>query len=303
MGFLKSISDKLFKTKNSFTKKIHEESAKDEPITDEYLEFVEELLIESDFGVKTTMKIMEAIERGITDGSIKTRRDVEFKIREIILDILKQVEKPLEIRRKNFVVLVVGINGSGKTTTIGKLASLNTEKGKRVLLVAADTFRAAAIDQLKIWAERSGSLIVKQDEGADPAAVAYDGVKSGLARNVDVIFIDTAGRLHTQKNLMNEVKKIKNAVKKAYSEAPHEVLLVLDATIGQNAINQAREFNKALGITGIVLTKMDGTAKGGIIVAISEEFKIPIRYIGIGEALEDLKVFNARDFVESVFVP
>ncbi len=303
MGFLKSISDKLFKTKNSFTKKIHEESAKDEPITDEYLEFVEELLIESDFGVKTTMKIMEAIERGIADGSIKTRRDVEFKIREIILDILKQVEKPLEIRRKNFVVLVVGINGSGKTTTIGKLASLNTEKGKRVLLVAADTFRAAAIDQLKIWAERSGSLIVKQDEGADPAAVAYDGVKSGLARNVDVIFIDTAGRLHTQKNLMNEVKKIKNAVKKAYSEAPHEVLLVLDATIGQNAINQAREFNKALGITGIVLTKMDGTAKGGIIVAISEEFKIPIRYIGIGEALEDLKVFNARDFVESVFVP
>ncbi len=303
MGFLKSISDKLFKTKNSFTKRIHEESVKDEPITDEYLEFIEELLIESDFGVKTTMKIMEAIEKGIADGSIKTRRDVEFKIREIILDILKQVEKPLEIRRKNFVVLVVGINGSGKTTTIGKLASLNTEKGKRVLLVAADTFRAAAIDQLKVWAERSGSLIVKQDEGADPAAVAYDGVKSGIARNVDVIFIDTAGRLHTQKNLMNEVKKIKNAVSKAYSEAPHEVLLVLDATIGQNAINQAREFNRALGVSGIVLTKMDGTAKGGIIVAISEEFKIPIRYIGIGEALEDLKVFNARDFVESVFVP
>ncbi len=303
MGFLKSISDKLFKTKNSFTKRIHEESVKDEPITDEYLEFIEELLIESDFGVKTTMKIMEAIEKGIADGSIKTRRDVEFKIRETILDILKQVEKPLEIRRKNFVVLVVGINGSGKTTTIGKLASLNTEKGKRVLLVAADTFRAAAIDQLKVWAERSGSLIVKQDEGADPAAVAYDGVKSGIARNVDVIFIDTAGRLHTQKNLMNEVKKIKNAVSKAYSEAPHEVLLVLDATIGQNAINQAREFNRALGVSGIVLTKMDGTAKGGIIVAISEEFKIPIRYIGIGEALEDLKVFNARDFVESVFVP
>jgi len=303
MGFLKSISDKLFKTKNSFTKKIHEESTKDEPITDEYLEFVEELLIESDFGVKTTMKIMEAIDRGISEGSIKTRRDVEFKIREIILEILKQVEKPLEIRKKNFVVLVVGINGSGKTTTIGKLASLNSEKGKRVMLVAADTFRAAAIDQLKIWAERSGSLIVKQDEGADPAAVAFDGVKSGLARNVDVIFIDTAGRLHTQKNLMNEVKKIKNAVKKAYNEAPHEVLLVLDATIGQNAINQAREFSKALGVTGIVLTKMDGTAKGGIIVAISEEFKIPIRYIGIGEDLEDLKVFNARDFVESVFVP
>ncbi len=303
MGFLKSISEKLFKTKDSFTKKIHEESVKDEPITDEYLEFVEELLIESDFGVKTTMKIMEAIDEGVSDGSIKTRRDVEFKIREIILEILKQVEKPLEIRKKGFVVLVAGINGSGKTTTIGKLADLNTEKGKRVMLVAADTFRAAAIDQLKIWSDRTGSLFVKQDEGADPAAVAFDGVKSALARNVDVVFIDTAGRLHTQKNLMNEVIKIKNAVKKAYSEAPHETLLVLDATIGQNAINQAREFNKALGITGIVLTKMDGTAKGGIIVAISEEFKIPIRYIGIGEKEEDLKVFNARDFVESVFVP
>ncbi len=303
MGLLSSISNKLFKTKNSFTDKIHEESIKDEPITDEYLEFIEELLIESDFGVKTTMKIMQAIDNGVSEGSIKTRREVELKIREVIMGILKQVEQPLEIRKKNFVVLVVGINGSGKTTTIGKLASLNTDKGKRVMLVAADTFRAAAIDQLAVWAEKSGSLIVKQEEGADPAAVAFDGVKSGIARKVDVIFIDTAGRLHTQKNLMNEVIKIKNAVKKAFSEAPHETLLVLDATIGQNAINQAREFNKALGITGIVLTKMDGTAKGGIIVAISEEFKIPIRYIGIGESLEDLKVFNARDFVESVFVP
>ncbi len=303
MGFLRSISDKLFKTKDSFTHRIHKEAAKDEPITDEFLEFIEELLIEADFGVKTTMKIMNSVEEGITRSEIKTRRDVEFKIREIILDVLKQVEKPLEVRKKNFVILVVGINGSGKTTTIGKLASLNTDKGRRVMLVAADTFRAAAIDQLKIWAEKSGSLFVKQEEGADPAAVAFDGVKSGLARNVDLILIDTAGRLHTQRNLMNEVIKIKNAVKKAYSEAPHEVLLVLDATIGQNAINQAREFNKALGITGIVLTKMDGTAKGGIIVAISEEFKIPIRYIGIGEDIEDLKVFNARDFVESVFVP
>ena len=302
MGFLKSISEKLFKTKDSFTKKIHEESVKDEPITNEYLEFVEELLIESDFGVKTTMKIMESIDDGISDSSIKTRRDVEFKIRKVILEILKQVERPLEIRKKWFTVLVVGINGSGKTTTIGKLSGLNTEKGKKVMLVAADTFRAAAIDQLKVWADKTGSLFVKQEEGADPAAVAFDGVKSALARNVDAVFIDTAGRLHTQKNLMKEVIKIKNAVKKAYSEAPHEVLLVLDATIGQNAINQAREFNKALGVTGIVLTKMDGTAKGGIIVAISEEFGIPIRYIGIGEKEEDLKVFNARDFVESVFV-
>ncbi|AEA33777.1 signal recognition particle-docking protein FtsY [Hippea maritima] len=303
MGFLKGIADKLFKTKQGFTEKIHEESKKDEPITDEYLDFIEELLIESDFGVKTTMKIMDAINEGIDSGSIRTRQDVEIKIREVILSILKQVEKPLEIKHKKFVILVVGINGSGKTTTIGKLASLNTDKGKKVMLVAADTFRAAAIEQLEEWAKRASASIVKQNEGADPAAVAFDGVSSGIARNYDVIFVDTAGRLHTQKNLMNEVIKIKKAVQKAYPEAPHEVLLVLDATIGQNAINQAREFNKALAISGIVLTKMDGTAKGGIIVAISEEFKIPIRYIGIGESLDDLKAFNARDFVESVFVP
>ncbi len=303
MGFLKSISEKLFKTKEGFTQKIHKESQKDEPITDEYLEFVEEMLIEADFGVATTRKIMESIEEGIESGEIKTRRDVEFRIRSVILEILQKVEKPLEIRKKPFVVLVIGVNGSGKTTTIGKLASLNTDKGKRVMLVAADTFRAAAIDQLEIWAKRAAASIVKQKEGSDPASVAFDGVKSGIARNMDVIFVDTAGRLHTQANLMNEIAKIKKAIAKAYPEAPHEVMLVLDATIGQNAINQAREFNRALGVTGIVLTKMDGTAKGGIIVAISEEFGIPIRYIGIGENIEDLKVFNARDFVESVFVP
>ncbi len=303
MGFLKNISDKMFKTKEEFTQKIHEESKKDEPISSEYLEFIEETLIEADFGVKTTQKIMETIEEGIDKNTVKTRRDVEQKIRDVILSILQKVEKPLEIRQKSFVILVVGINGSGKTTTIGKLASINTEKNKRVMLVAADTFRAAAIDQIEIWAERSNSSIVKQQEGSDPASVAFDGVTSALSRNMDVIFIDTAGRLHTQKNLMSEIIKVKNAINKAYNKAPHEIMLVLDATIGQNAINQAREFNKALGITGITLTKMDGTAKGGIIVAISEEFNIPIRYIGIGEQVEDLKVFNARDFVESVFVP
>jgi fused signal recognition particle receptor len=303
MGFLKNISEKMFKTKEGFTNKIHEESKKDEPITDEYLEFIEELLIEADFGVKVTQKIMETIEKGMSDSSIKTRRDVETSIREVMLDVLLRVEKPLEIRQKPFIVLVVGINGSGKTTTIGKLASINTDKAKRVMLVAADTFRAAAIEQLEIWAKRSGASIVKQMDGSDPAAVAFDGVVSGVRRNMDVVFVDTAGRLHTQKNLMNEIIKVKNAIKKAYKDAPKEVLLVLDATIGQNAINQAKEFNKALGVTGLALTKMDGTAKGGIIVAISEEFGIPIRYIGIGEQIDDLKVFNARDFVESVFVP
>ncbi len=303
MGFLKNISDKLFKTKHSFTQKIHDESQKDEPITEDYLDFIEELLIESDFGVKTTQKIMEAIENSLTNGDIKTRRDVEIKIREIILSVLKKVEKPLEIRTKPFIILAVGINGSGKTTTIGKLASINTDKAKRVMLIAADTFRAAAIDQLEIWADRANASIVKQQENSDPASVAFDGVTSALSKNMDVVFIDTAGRLHTQKNLMREIVKVRNAIKKAYDKAPHEIMLILDATIGQNAINQAREFNKELNVTGIVITKMDGTAKGGIIVAISEELGIPIRYVGMGEQIEDLKVFNARDFVESVFVP
>ncbi len=303
MSFLKKISDKLHKTKDGFTHKIHEESIKDEPISDDYLEFVEELLIESDFGVKTTVKIMDAIEEGINKSLIKTRRDVEMKIREVILSTLEKVEKPLEIRESPFVILIVGINGSGKTTTIGKLASINTDKMKKVMLVAADTFRAAAIEQLEIWAKRSASLIVKQQENADPAAVAFDGVQSAVSKNVDVVFVDTAGRLHTQRNLMEEIKKVKKSINKAYNKAPNEVLLVLDATIGQNALNQAKEFNKVLDVTGIALTKMDGTAKGGIIVAISEEMQIPIRYVGIGEQIEDLKVFNAKDFVESVFVP
>ena len=303
MGFFGKISEKLHKTKENFTDKIHEESIKDEPVNDEYLDFVEELLIESDFGVKTTRKILDNIEKGTIEGTVKNRREAEIDMRNTILSTLSKVEKPLQIRESPFVILVVGINGSGKTTTIGKLASLNADKAKRVMLVAADTFRAAAVEQLEIWSKRAGADIVKQQENADAAAVAFDGVKSGTTKRYDLIFVDTAGRLHTQKNLMEEIKKVKRAVSKAYDKAPQEVLLVLDSTIGQNAINQAKEFNRALDITGIVLTKMDGTAKGGVIVAISEEMNIPIRYIGMGESVEDLKAFNARDFVESVFVP
>ncbi len=303
MSFLDSISNKLFKTKESFTQRIHDESAKEEPIDEDYLDFIEELLIESDFGVRITRKVMDAIDEGIDSKEIESRRDVEIKIRNVILSTLQKVEQPLEIRTKPFIILFVGINGSGKTTTIGKLASINVDKMKRVMLVAADTFRAAAIDQLEIWAKRANAGFVKQQEGSDPAAVAYDGVSSALSKNMDVVFVDTAGRLHTQKNLMKEVVKVKNAITKAYDKAPQEVLLVLDATVGQNAINQAKEFNRVLNVTGIILTKMDGTAKGGIIVAVSEELGIPIRYVGIGEQIDDLRVFNARDFVESVFVP
>ncbi len=302
MGIFSKIAEKLGKTRKGFTEKIHEASSSDLPVDDDYLEFIEELLIESDFGVASARMVVEAIEQGVEDGSIKTRRDAGIKIREVILSILRKVEKPLEIRKSPFVMLVVGVNGSGKTTTIGKIASKYTDRGKKVMVVAGDTFRAAAIEQLEEWAKRAGASIVKQQENADPAAVVFDGIKSALSRRMDVVIIDTAGRLHTQSGLMREMVKIKRSINKAYGMDPDEVLLVLDATIGQNSINQARMFNKEIGITGIALTKMDGTAKGGIIVAISKEFGIPIRYIGIGEDVDDLKAFNARDFVEAVFV-
>jgi fused signal recognition particle receptor len=216
--------------------------------------------------------------------------------------VLESVEKPLYIKGSPFVILVVGINGSGKTTTIGKLASLYQERGKSVLLVAADTFRAAAIEQLQEWAKKTSSDILAPLPKADPAAVAYDGVHKAIAKNYDVVLVDTAGRLHTQKHLMEEVKKIKRAIGKL-GNYPNEVLLVLDSTIGQNALIQAKEFNNALGVSGIVLTKLDSTSKGGIIFAISQDLKIPIRYIGMGEKIDNLRAFVARDFIESLLDP
>ncbi len=294
-----SIFDIFKKIKSGFSQE--NETSKDKLVDQYYLDQLEELLITSDFGISITQSIIQEITKNL-GGSVKTIKDAEFVIRNILLSVLESVEKPLYIKGSPFVILVVGINGSGKTTTIGKLGSMFSERGKTVLFVAADTFRAAAIEQLQEWAKKSSCDILAPSAGADPAAVAYDGVHKAISKNYGVVLIDTAGRLHTQKHLMEEVKKIKRAIAKL-GKYPNEILLVLDSTIGQNAIVQAKEFDNALGVSGIVLTKLDSTSKGGVIFEISKELKIPIRYIGIGEKTEDLRAFVARDFIESLLNP
>lgn len=264
---------------------------------EELFERLEESLITSDVGVKASMEIV---------GNLKTRLvgwdTNKFKeyFRESIYDILKEVEKPLVIDRNPFVIMVLGVNGVGKTTTIGKLAARYKAEGKSVLLAAGDTFRAAAIEQLEGWGNRVGCDVIRQAQGGDPGAVIFDAIRAAQSRRSDVIILDTAGRLHTKVNLMEELKKVQRVVSREMPGAPHENLLVLDASTGQNAINQAKLFNEAVGVTGIALTKLDGTAKGGIIVAIAKEMKIPIRFIGVGETVDDLKDFDAHDFVEAL---
>jgi fused signal recognition particle receptor len=247
---------------------------------------------------------MEGVQKGLKKGDIKEPEKVKEFIQKEILRILKSNEKLLSIdfsQTKPFVFMVVGVNGVGKTTTIGKIAHQYSSQGKRVLIGAADTFRAAAVEQLEVWAKRAGADLIKQSKGSDPSAVAFDSIHAAKAREMDLVFIDTAGRLHTKVNLMEELKKVKRIVGRECPGAPHEVLLILDATTGQNAISQAKLFNEAIGVTGIALTKLDGTAKGGIIVGITEELNIPIRYIGVGEGIDDLKEFNASEFVQALF--
>ena len=286
----------LAKTHNSIVNKIESffsSTASREGLT----EVLEETLITSDIGVKTSWLIINSIKDGLKGYNAD---ELKACLREAIFNILKDCQKPLEINTKPFIIMVLGVNGVGKTTTIGKLASRFASEGKKVLLGAGDTFRAAAIEQLEIWARKTGCDIIKQEQGGDPAAVAFDAVKAAVARDVDIVILDTAGRLHTKVNLMEELKKVKRIIAREIPGAPHEALLVLDASTGQNAVNQARMFNETAGVTGIVLTKLDGTAKGGIIVAIANELKIPIRFIGIGEGVEDLRVFTAREFVEAM---
>ena len=286
----------LAKTHNSIVNKIESffsSTASREGLT----EVLEETLITSDIGVKTSWLIINSIKDGLKGYNAD---ELKACLREAIFNILKDCQKPLEINTKPFIIMVLGVNGVGKTTTIGKLASRFASEGKKVLLGAGDTFRAAAIEQLEIWARKTGCDIIKQEQGGDPAAVAFDAVKAAVARDVDIVILDTAGRLHTKVNLMEELKKIKKVIAREIPGAPHETLLVLDASTGQNAVNQARMFNETAGITGIVLTKLDGTAKGGIIVAIANELKIPIRFVGVGEGIEDLREFDAREFVEAM---
>lgn len=302
-----SLKVKLAKTKNGFIGKLAEMIHLRGKVDDELLDDMEELMMQADVGVQTSMDIIEKLREDIQAKRISTTDEIQARLQEIIQDMMLQeysgTQQGFSIAAETtpYVVLFTGVNGVGKTTTIGKLAKRLKDSGKSVMLVAADTFRAAAIEQLGIWADRAGVDIVKHEHGADPSAVVYDGVMAAKSRKYDVVLIDTAGRQHTKVNLMNELGKITRTIKKIIPDAPHETLLVIDATTGQNAVTQAEMFDKAAALTGIVLTKLDGTAKGGIVIGIKHQLQIPVKLIGVGEAQEDLRDFKAEDFVDALF--
>ncbi len=303
-GVFEKLKEGLSKTHQGFVEKIDQLFSGKKSIDQDLLDELEGLLFSADLGVKTSSQLIEGVQKGLKRGELQEPEKVRDFIKQEIFRILKSGEKPLMIdfsQTKPFLLMVVGVNGVGKTTTIAKIAHHYASQGKKVLIGAADTFRAAAVEQLEIWAKRVGADLIKQSKGSDPSAVAFDSVHAAKARNVDLVFIDTAGRLHTKVNLMEELKKVKRIIARECPGAPHEVLLVLDATTGQNAISQAKLFNEAIGVTGIALTKLDGTAKGGIIIGITEELKIPVRYIGVGEGMDDLREFNASEFVQALF--
>ena len=293
------------KTNENFFQRISRAVVGKSRVSDDVLDAIEEALVSSDMGVDTTLKIIDNLEDRVERDKYMSMDELVAILREEIGKLLNVGEgdavQPFDFSKKPYVVMVVGVNGVGKTTTIGKLAASLTAKGKKVVVGAADTFRAAAVDQLVIWAERSGADIVKQQMGSDPASVAYDAVRSAVAKDADVVLIDTAGRLHNRVDLMNELTKIRNVIRKVVPDGPHEVLLVLDASTGQNAYQQAKEFAKATDITAMAITKLDGTAKGGVVIGISDQMKVPVKFLGIGEGIDDLKVFDKKDFVESLF--
>ncbi len=297
-GYFKRLRERLSKTRKSLSSGFDRAFAGKKKIDDDVLEELEELLITSDIGVQTTMELIERLSK----ATVAEVDEVKKILKEEILSILgSQTPVPIEAQTKPHVVLVVGVNGVGKTTTIGKIAASARASGKKVLIAAADTFRAAAIEQLAIWAERADAEFVKHRANADPAAVAFDAVAAAAARGCDIVLIDTAGRLHTKTNLMEELKKIRRTVAKQLDGAPHEILLVLDATTGQNALSQAKLFDEALGLTGLALTKLDGTAKGGIVISICSSLNIPLQYIGVGEKIDDLRRFDAEQFIDALF--
>ncbi|MBN2705776.1 MAG: signal recognition particle-docking protein FtsY [Deltaproteobacteria bacterium] len=300
-GFFSRLKDGLAKTRRQFVGTLDNLFYGDKEIDAEFLEELEEILLTSDLGVKTSYRLFSQIEEKVSHQELENPAHLRRFLQQEIGSILARAEAPWELSPKPYVIMTIGVNGVGKTTTIGKLAAIFTQQKKKVVLGAADTFRAAAVEQLMVWAERAGVPIVKQSMGADPAAVAFDTVQSAIKREADVVIIDTAGRLHTKVNLMDELKKIQRVLGKALPGAPHEVLLVLDANTGQNAITQAQMFHQAIGVTGLVMTKLDGTAKGGVIVGVCDELKVPVRYIGIGESIADLRRFNAGDFVDALF--
>ncbi len=302
-----TLSDGLEKTKNSLFSKIVRAINGKSKVDDNVLDSLEETLISSDVGVETTLKIIERIEKRVAKDKYVNTSELNNILKDEIAQLLAENETESFssfaniTTKKPYVIMVVGVNGVGKTTTIGKLAYQFKQAGMKVYLGAADTFRAAAVEQLCIWGERTNVPVIKQNMGSDPASVAFDTLKSAIANDADVVIIDTAGRLHNKVNLMNELTKIKNVMKKLIPDAPHDILLVLDGSTGQNAFIQAQQFTKATDITSLAITKLDGTAKGGVVLGISEQFKIPVKYIGIGEGIDDLKIFNKEEFVNSLF--
>ncbi|MEO9571986.1 MAG: signal recognition particle-docking protein FtsY [Polaribacter sp.] len=316
MSFFKKIFSKekketldkgLEKSKQSFFGKLTKAVAGKSKVDDDVLDNLEEILVASDVGVDTTLKIINRIEERVAKDKYVGTEELNSILREEIAGLLSETnignetEFTIPKNKKPYVIMVVGVNGVGKTTTIGKLASQFKKQGLKVVLGAADTFRAAAIDQLQVWADRTDVPIIRQEMGSDPASVAYDTLKSAVTQDADVVIIDTAGRLHNKVNLMNELTKIKRVMQKVVEDAPHDVLLVLDGSTGQNAFEQAKQFTKATEVTSLAVTKLDGTAKGGVVIGISDQFQIPVKYIGVGEGIDDLQVFNKHEFVDSFF--
>lgn len=301
MGFFDKIKKGLERTKASLIKNIETVVIGYAKIDDDFLDDLEMVLLSGDLGVATTDYLMRQIRRGVTEGRISHTNEVMPYMQKVVANMLREKDGGDALPHHPEVILVVGVNGVGKTTTIGKLSAQLEKEGKKVLLAAADTFRAAASEQLSIWAERTGADIVKHAEGADPAAVAFDAVSAAKARGADVVLIDTAGRLQTKVNLMEELGKISRVVKKVIPDAPHQTLLVLDATTGQNAVSQARTFGEIVPLSGVVLTKLDGTAKGGVVLSITEELSVPVRYVGVGEREDDLQKFNPDEFARALF--
>ena len=301
MGFFDRLKEGLSKTRKGITEKIDQVLVSFGKVDDELFDELEEVLITADLGMDTAIRVIDGVRKKVKEGKITDPLKIKELIKESIVDILGKETEKLDIEPSPAVVMVIGVNGVGKTTSIGKIANMLKKDGKKVILAAADTFRAAAIDQLEIWSKRVDVELIKQDEGSDPAAVIYDAIQAARARKADVLICDTAGRLHTKKNLMEELRKVSRIIDRELPNARRENLLVLDATTGQNAVSQAKTFSEVTDISGIVLTKLDGTAKGGIIVSIKAELGLPVKLIGVGEQIDDLQPFNARDFVEALF--
>ena len=300
MGFFDKLKNGLNKTKTSFDEKINSVFSNFRKVDEEFLDELEEVLIMSDIGMDTSIKIISNLRERMKKEKIQDEEDVKQALREEMQKILDVTDINLHLNTKPSVILVVGVNGVGKTTSIGKMANRLAKDGKKVVVAAADTFRAAAVEQLEIWANRAGATVVKRDEGVDPASVVYDAIKQTKELGADILIVDTAGRLHNKKYLMDELNKIQKVINKEMADADKEVLLVIDGTTGQNAISQVKAFKQEADITGIVLTKLDGTAKGGVVIGIVEENQIPVKFIGVGEQIDDMEIFNSEDFVKAI---